>query len=396
MISKWDGYKNGRYVVCTDDALLEDVEWEYNCGIPEVFIPCVSLSDRTYGLDLMRFITPVCDELNILWKRLAVMIKKCANPQKLVSSLAGIDVDNISNADGQVHEVKNAMDVRGTMAWETPVQITESIYAFIEMLQRLFQMLAGLEDISMGHANIKSTMPSGISLERLMQGVQTRLREMVRNRNDGWRELGEKIAYLGRQYVPAGFMIRITGMAADEISAVWEREKNMAAALTASAGAMTKEEIDRGVNLYLKGKGAKLTRNGNDAFLEIDPSKLEDPSKFDIKVSAGLSVPTNPIDIAAVTKEMHLAGEVDLETYLESINHPRKDTILARSAAWRAFKQFMGMQEQLMKQQANSVGKGGVGPVAPPTLAVPQPSVGEPSVMPPGVPQPQTGGQPLG
>lgn len=376
-------YPNGRRIVCTDAQLLEDKPHEYSCGLNYVANPCYSLPDRIVGLDFIKDLKPLQEEISYLYKRVANIIKLISNGRIVLNGASGINKDKITNKDGEILEVKGAQDVRNAVNFVYPP--TSGIGVFLELankLEFLMNTISGIQDVMQGRGQITSNIPSGKSIEEMQQAAQNRLREMIRNYKSGISMLGEKYAQLVHQTGDVPQIVKLSGVEAEKVKAIMERERNEMIEDIKAAGGRTPEDYEIGADAYEEDRGIKLRgESGSDRYVQYTGDRLGDPLEFRIKVKAGTDLPKSKLDIAAEARLLFASGKIDLGTYLKLTDFPMREEILEKSPEWQAFQQFVQMQQEAAKnapprQPAPDQG----------AVQQPQPSQGEPL--------PETGGQP--
>lgn len=340
---------SGRLVTTDFQVLEEESKNDWPFYYPYVLLPWYVLPDRLFGRDIITDTEKVLNTLNRMYQNLDVILAKTANPQRIVSTNAGINTDKLTNEPGLTIRT-TLSDVRGAINWAPTAQVQREYFDYIQRLEYYLTMLFGTQDILMGRATINSNIPSGRSLEELSNAAQTRLREVFRNVKSMYTSLGRKIIAL----IPLVFgdedIVRITGSDIEMVEQALKREAIRVGIEVSKAGAQTPEEIQKGVTLYQQEKGRNLDGDGSVAYMKFVGSKLADPAEFDIDVNGGLDIPKTKMDMVGQIKELFMAGKVDLETYLDIAEVPQKDKIIKRNAEMQEFIQWKAMQAQAAKQ----------------------------------------------
>ncbi len=350
MINVYEMWTNeGRRTVCTDYQVFENnVKHDWPFLYPYVAFPWYVLPDRIVGRDIITDTEKLLNRLNQMYQNLEVILDKTANPQKLVSTQAGINTDTLTNAPGLV--IKTTLpDARGAVSWAPTPNMPSEYFEYIQRLEYYLTMLFGTQDILMGRAVINSNIPSGRSLEELSNSAQTRLREVFRNMKNGLTTLGRKVTALIPLIYTSDQIVRITGADIEVVKDALTREIKRVAKEVAQSGALSPEEIQKGVSIWMQEEKKDLIGDERVAYMNFNGTKLGNPADFDIEVTGGLDTPKNKLDMIAQAKELLMAGKLDLESWLEISENPHKDKILKRNGE---FQEFMAWkQQQIMAQQ---------------------------------------------
>jgi hypothetical protein len=343
-------YPFGRFYVCTENQELADEPNKYECVFPFVFIPFISIPDRVFGRDLYTYLRDMSDVLNRNMKRMEQIIYKNAYGNMIVDTSAGINATSVTNEDCQVIGVKrNAKDaviqLPGPPLNNSPIQ-------FGELMERYMRDIAGVQDITLGKANINAGTPSGTSLEKLDQLAQTRLRQFVRNIIRGYKQLSEKIVSITHQFFDAESVVRITGGDVQEVKNILERDKAEALNSLMRAGAKSKEEIEEGMKIYEKTKKADVKHgDSNTAYMTFKGDNLGDPNIFVLDCQGGVNIAHKKLDTANQAMMLKQTGDIDPQTFMEAIDFPLKEKALQRNQQWQMFQQWMAQMAEQKKSE---------------------------------------------
>ena len=353
-----DKYPFGRTSICTENQTLLEEPCKYECGHQFVFQPCIDIPDRVYGRDYYTYIRDMQDFLNGCFKRIEKITKKTSNGDIVVNPRSGINPDSITNKDGQIFTTDKTYT--GSLAdavYPLPqAQLSPALLDMLQITNNYIKDFCGVQDISMGRAQINSGMPSGASLERLEEASQTRLRQFVYNKTVAKGYLGEKIVSIIHQFFDAESVVRISGSDAQTIKQVWEREKMMGLKQLMDAGANSPEEIDKGMNIFQFGKGVKLDMTDEkNTYLTYKGTNLGDPTVFQIRIEGGVDVPRKKLDIAASADLLLREGRIDIQSYFEMKDIQGMDKILQRLPDYLAFQRFKEKEQQFAIEQQNAM-----------------------------------------
>ena len=340
----------GVRTIATGRQVLEEDSDSMSCGLPYVFVPFISAPDRVYGKDLYSELRDMFDEWNKNIKRTADIIAKSAIGTKIISSRY-IQPDKVTNEDNSIIIV-NTDDVRKAYMDVPPPPMSNMPLDFAKQMEYYLAMIAGVTDSITGQAQLNSNTPAGVSIEKLQQAAQTRVRSYITRLKDiGYAKLAKLIIRMAYKYFNKEQTMRITGTDTETVTKVWERDKQFALQRIAQVGVRDVKEIENGMQIYRMERGISIKKEGANVYLNFTGSILGDPTTFDIQAEGGVDTAHKKLDIANQSMMLFQSGLLDPQTYLEAIDYPLKEKALERSPQWNAFKQWQAQQQQQAQMQ---------------------------------------------
>lgn len=336
---------SGERTVITERQVLHTEKMKI--GLPFVFIPLISAPDRVYGKDLYSELRDLFDQWNMNKKRLADIVAKNAMGDKVISGRY-IQPNRVTNEDNQTYVV-NTDDVRKAVMWAPPPPFPTALVDLIKLDEYYLRQIAGVEDITTGRAEINAGTPSGVSLDKLQQAAQTRVRNYIdRLRDIGYTRLANIIIRMMHEYFDKEQIVRITGTDVETINQIWSRDEQNIVGEAVKAGAINGQEIKKAVDIYRSEKGISRKNVGDSVYLSFTGKLLGDPTTFAVRGEGGIDTAKKKLDISQQSLMLANMGLIDPQTLLEAIDFPLKEKALQRSPQWNAFLQF---QQQQAKQQ---------------------------------------------
>ena len=340
----------GIRTIATGRQVLEEDKESLSCGLPYIFVPFISAPDRVYGKDLYSELRDMFDEWNKNIKRTADIIAKSAIGTKIISSRY-IQPDKITNEDNSIIVV-NTDDVRKAYMDVPPPPMSNMPLEFAKQMEYYLAMIAGVNDSITGQAQINSNTPAGVSIEKLQQAAQTRVRSYITRLKDiGYAKLAKLIIRFTFKYMDKEQVIRISGTDTETVAKVWERDKQYALQKIAQVGPKDESEIEKGMQIYKMERGVSIRKEGANIYLNFTGSILGDPNTFDVQAEGGVDTAHKKLDVANQSMMLFQAGLLDPQTFLESIDYPLKEKALERSPNWKAFQQWQAEQQQQQQMQ---------------------------------------------
>jgi hypothetical protein len=350
----WDCITKRRYL-STDWQVLEGMGDEgihgYPYDHPYVFGPCSIIPNQLFGDDIVTNSAPIQEELNTIYKRISQNIGLHGNPQKVFNADI-VDPETMSNEPGLSIPVRGPVELRQTVAYLEPFQISPALYQFVDKMEWFFNTQMNLSDVVLGRAVINSSLPAGRAIEDLQKSAMTRPRDMINNLRMMYTALGKKIVALAYKIMDKEIEMKITGKDLNTISLAMSKNDTEAIKQMNQVGVKSPKEIEAGLKANHLDAGIVESRSHSDTYyMRINPRQAGDPSVFDIKVKAGSDTPQDKLDMAQEAKELFMAGKLSPKAYFELRGFPNYETLLPEMADWQQFQQWKQMQMQIQKQK---------------------------------------------
>lgn len=307
-------YPKGRYIEIASNTVLCDREngvvINGQCvAYEDGKFPIVRLIDHSYpreywGAGEIEQLKGPQKIVDYLWSFGLDHLKMSGNPQWLVGTGSGADIENITNEPGVMVEATDINQLRRESGEPLPG-------GWINMLQQSFtnvDEVSGIKDVSRG--TVQPGITSGLMLEGYVEAAQTRIRLKNRNLDKSLQDIGQLMLSRMLQFYTAPRMTRITNKVGK----------------TEFVEFFIQNAEDRKVFNFKKfepGQNSTVIPPGQRAEIKGIP---------DVRVTTGSSLPFAKAQKAATAKELFKEGAIDQQELLKAVDWPNKEEVLARMA----------------------------------------------------------------
>lgn len=264
---------NLRLVIKTGDIVHYDDAPEVDDGmVPLVTFYCYK-GNRPYADGIVKNIIPMQKSLNEMEEKEMKGLKLVANPGWIIDKQSGVDQDTLTDEDGIVVVKEQNTEARRLEAGQVNPQLNNRTTKEYEFAQRI----EGVGETVLGEA--PNHVMSGVSLRRLQQQS------------------------LGR--------IRLKSKMIE--SAIYRRDMLLVSRIIKYWSTERKLRVNNG--------------NGKYKYIKFDPKLIRD-FKYDLVLAPGTMAGMDNEMIYETYKELLIAGAIDMKTFLEITNLPKKQVIL--------------------------------------------------------------------
>ena len=299
-VGKKPKYPNNlRLVIKTGEVVHFDGSPDVEDGmIPLVTFYCYK-GNRPYADGIVKNIIPMQKSINEMEDKEFRGLKVVGNPGWMVDLQSGVDADTLTDEDGIVVVKEQGTEVRRLEAGQVNPQLSARTSKEYEFAQRI----EGVGETVLGEAP-KHEM-SGVSLRRLQQQSLGRIRLKSK--------MIESAIYRRDQLIIS------------RIIKYWSTERKL--------------RVEDG--------------NGKYRHISFDPEMIRD-FKYDLVLAPGTMAGMDNEAIYETYKELLIAGGIDLKTFLEVTNLPKKQVILdklAETEETQAMMQQLQQENLMLKAQ---------------------------------------------
>ncbi len=326
-------YPMGRYIEIANNLLLRDgppgvevngewVPFDFEC------FPIIRHVNYQYpreyaGENEVTHIKGPQKVVNYVWSYILDCFRMAANPVKIVSTAADIDVDKLTNEPGLIVETN---DVNGYRQ-EPGAPIAGGSFELLNTAKSLMDSVQGLQDVSRGAEQAGAN--SGVMLEGYLEAAQTRPRMKNRALDMTLQDLGQIMLRFMLQFYTKQRVFRITNKEGfpeyiEFYVSVDENGKKMATIRRRSTE---------------DGKIYKETMAGTQVEIKGIP---------DVRVTSGSALPYAKAQRAQTSLQYFTSGAIDQEELLKEVDWPNYEQVVAR------MKEDQQAQAQMAAQAAGA------------------------------------------
>lgn len=312
-------YPNGRKLVLVGGVLCEDSELEYeDRKFPYIKATNYILPREFWGISEVEQLESPQKTFNKLISFSLDVLTLMGNPIWVVSTDSGVDTDNLVNRPGLVVEHNPGAEVRR----EPGVELQPYVLQLIDRMKGYFDDISGSNDVSRGVKPEGVTAASAITA--LQEAQQQRLRQKTRNIDAFMQQFGQMYASRAFQYYDSPRIVRVTGQEGAQRYFKFhvEQYEEMDPVTGMPTGETKKKAIVRDFN---QGDDGQM-------YEAVDAREYEIRSEFDVKVSAGSSLPFEKDRVEQQTYALFDRGIIDPEEVLKNLNYPNAEAVSGRMA----------------------------------------------------------------
>lgn len=203
-------HPNGRMIVVANGILLADKELP--CGeIPFAKFDDIVVGGKYDSEAIVTHLRPLQDQFNETVRRRSEWTKKLLAGKYVAARGSGIAQEAMNDKSGEVvfyDPVPNAPNAGMPMAIQLP-NIPQYAYTETEMIEKYFNDIAGISDVSQG--NIPSASIPAIGMQLLVEQDMTRIGIMTDQHERAWARVGQLILKYVEQYYKVERTIKIAG-----------------------------------------------------------------------------------------------------------------------------------------------------------------------------------------
>ena len=288
-------YPNGRLVVWANGTLLADQALLYP-RINYFNLKNYGSAHSLFGMgepELVRFLVKA---LNECISAIAENVKKTGNPiRKIVRRLWNQMKKKIEGTAGEDVVVDHPTDV----SWEHPPSMSAQVFAFIDLLMKLIDIVSGIHDVTEGRK------PAGITaaqaIRALQEAAQSRIRYKIsKDISKLVREMGEFIVWVLQNFDQETREIRLRNEMGEDDYVLYDP-----------------------VGTY----DANGIPQGGENFDEKTAKTLGD-SRLEIEVVGGSTIPAGRAESELRAMELYKIGAIGIEGLVMALAEPNKSDIV--------------------------------------------------------------------
>lgn len=314
-------YPEGRIITCCEGTLLEDKPNPYTFYPTIIDIQNYIQPNEFWALSDITMIKDGQLDLNNFYRLLLDGATRSTYTTKLLDKRSGIDPDNLAVRQDAIYETNVPNPVQELSNIPPPGQA----FDFVNKLETCLEKVAGTSEYT---APRSGNLPSGKAFEEFQQVTQTRLRQKIRNMENGIRRFMKCWMKLIIEYYTEQRIMRFLNPTDGSKSYVFLfREENPGDAQAIKQ--KVSQEMLPGTQQMDPNTGQPIPGSGTPKYKHIVNMADVDPD-FDIIVGSGSTLPISRLAIFDQALALYDRQVIDPEAILEAANYPGREEILER------------------------------------------------------------------
>lgn len=342
----WDEDRENDWyvVVIAGDTVLDEFFSPYNHN-KTPFVTWIAVEDYSgdniyhKGVGYVEQIEPLQDRVDALDLKLYKNTSLLANRQKYVASNSGLNINTMDNTAGRTYKVNG--DPARAVFYDSPPQLSQSIYEYRDRTEMLIQVVSGVFDVTMGRRPTGIT--AGRAIESLKDSAETRIASVADTLAESLRDVASLGLQIILQFYDGERIIKATDGDEDMefvVVADYPPELQPQPEMEIDSFGfplidpeteepiLVNPDMEPEVTPELEQMRAQWKEEAGIALVLADVTY-----EWDIRVDTDSALPSARAERGQVAADLFRLGAIDREALLESMDFPSRHKILQRLAA---------------------------------------------------------------
>jgi len=319
-------YKNGRFLVFSEDQVLDDKEYPYRHGkAPWVMFYDYWNPFELFGMGEADQIETLNLEFNLGLKKFANYVRRWTGVHLVLDPANGMDPEKvkeqIASGEDNVWEKNAGSEVPKVIDWG---QINPAVLEFVQALPSLIEEITGVTDVSKGMVT-KKQRQSASEIATLIESSYTRTRQKVRNSEWSIKRALYLVLDLMQQFymIPRPYKIERDGQMI--FNSVGSSKESVGAMMTPQ-----KKPEPGGVESVESNQEYEEEVKDFEEFIREFGDTDQVYADFDLQVQTNSTLPMDRQSLANLMLRLFEWKAVDAKALLETLRVPKSKEIVER------------------------------------------------------------------